>query len=953
MSAKFLSTKSQSIMRWLISILFIVAMILPAYAEDDTFFETHIRPVLVEQCQRCHGADKQRGGLRLDSRTLLLEGGDVGPAIVPGDPTQSLLMEALHYKDVDLQMPPKGKLDDVTIEHFATWIANGAPWPNEKSIVKNTDSFDLAERKASHWAWKSVQMPTIPSVEGTVSDPIDAFILAQLSAKNLSPAPHATDAIWLRRVHFALTGLPPTQAEQDTFLQDQQTRSQVVDALLASPRFGERWGRHWLDLVRYAESRGHEFDYEIPQAYQYRDYVIRAFNDDLPYNQFVREQLAGDVVEHPRINPQTGVNESIIGTGFWHLGEEVHSPVDIRQDEADRFDNRIDVLSKTFLGLTVACARCHDHKFDAISTKDYYAFYALLEGSGYRQVRIDGQVQNQHVAELLAKTRPRIGTFGQTDSAMSMTTENCEAVAFPDQMIPDDVSFGLGPRIAGSVTALSMSDNALTAEPYNAAVFDSFWRKLSTPPNTMKEMGKLGQPQRYGFTIRTPSFTLTKKNVYSLVRGAGLGYAAVRNHTMVHGPLHYKLLVSVDDSASYRWVQHDLAEYPGERLHVEWSANPQSNFAIALVVQADEPPPLPAPFVGPAYAEEAWLKSARQTEAELKPDVVWESRLAPALFDGPAVDGHVYVRGNPHMLGDEVPHRSLEALAGTNSIEQSQGSGRRELAWQLTDPQRNPLITRVAVNRVWHHLFGQGIVASTDNFGVLGTTPTHPELLDYLATEFVREGWSLKRLIRTIVLSDTFAMSSTPQPDALATDPTNANLHTFRLHRLEGEAIRDAILQVSGQLDTTLGGPSVPLYLSPFMVGRGRPESGPLNGSGRRSIYLSTRRNFLNPFMLAFDTPIPFSTVGQRQISNVPAQSLILMNDPFVHEQAAAWAQRIMSQPLPTDERIRGMFRDAFARDASDSELSVCREAVTNNTLDEWTALAHTLFNVKEFIFIE
>ena len=933
-------------MRWIFPLLLILGMLLPSHADDAAFFETNIRPVLVSKCGNCHGAEKQRGGLRLDSRALVLEGGDLGPAIVPGQPAKSLLMQALHYQDVDLQMPPKGKLDDATIKHFATWINNGAKWPNDKTIRKATSKFNLTERRKSHWAWQPVQATAIPATSRNVADPIDAFILSKLEAKNLTPAAAATDTVWLRRVSFALTGLPPSQTDLDTFLQGKRTREQVVDRLLTSATFGERWGRHWLDLVRYADTRGHEFDYPIPNAYQYRDYVVRALNDDLPYNQFVREHLAGDVLEQPRFNPQTGVHESILGTGFWHLGEEVHSPVDIRQDQADRFDNKIDVMSKAFLGLTVACARCHDHKFDAISTDDYYALYALLEGSSYRQARIDGQVANRRVAEQLDAVRSRIGCFGTTDSALSVTIENAEVVALPDQMIPDDVTFGLGPRKAGSVSAL-------TVEPYTAAVFDSFWRDLKVAPGTMTDFGALGKRQRAGFTIRTPSFLLNKKYVYSLVRGAGLGYAAVRNHKLIHGPLHSQLVVKTGDSAVYRWIQHDVSEYPGERLHLEWTADPTTNFAVAMIVQADEVPALPKPFAGPIDAKPNGMESIQQIEEELKSKVVWKSRLAPALFDGQAVEGNVYVRGNPHLLGDGVPARSLEAFAGTESIALTHGSGRREFAWQLTDAQRNPLLARVAVNRVWHHLLGRGIVATTDNFGVLGAKPTHPELLDYLAGVFVNDGWSLKRLIRRIVLTDTYAMSSTPQAEALEIDPNNELLHSFRVHRLEGEAIRDAILSVSGELDSTMGGPSVPVHLTPFMQGRGRPESGPLDGNGRRSLYLATQRNFLTPFLLAFDTPIPFSTVGQRQISNVPAQSLILMNDPFVHQQATAWATRVMHQSASTEQRVCGMFRDAFAREATDSELSVCREAVATNTLEEWTALAHTLFNLKEFIFIE
>jgi Protein of unknown function (DUF1553) len=339
------------------------------------------------------------------------------------------------------------------------------------------------------------------------------------------------------------------------------------------------------------------------------------------------------------------------------------------------------------------------------------------------------------------------------------------------------------------------------------------------------------------------------------------------------------------------------------------------------------------------------------------------SRLAPAVWEGNGVDERVFIRGSPKGLGERVPRRFLEALDGREAITAGPGSGRLELAQTLTDPQRNPFVARVLVNRVWHHLFGRGIVASVDNFGVLGERPTHPELLDYLADRFVRDGWSLKHLVRELVLSSTYRMATQGDPDAAAIDPQNLLLHRMRLRRLEGEAIRDAILAVSGRLDATQFGPPVPVHLTPFLEGRGRPTTtGPLDGEGRRSIYLAVRRNFLNPFLLAFDTPIPSSTVGRRQVSNVPAQALILMNDPFVHDQAQVWAKKALAEEKIPRERVRAMYLAAFGRPPTDGEAAACLEfvaaqAVRNRTTAEdlkpWTDLAHTLFNTKEFIYLD
>ncbi|HET6573161.1 MAG TPA: DUF1549 domain-containing protein, partial [Fimbriiglobus sp.] len=397
-----------------------VALAAEPTPEQAEFFETKVRPVLAEHCYKCHSAETKKqpkGGLRVDGRALLLHGGDGGPAVVPGDPGKSRLIEAVRYANPDLQMPPKAKLPAATIADLERWIKDGAPWPGTAAATPVvTSAFDLQRRKAEHWAWQPVRPQSPPKVTDASwpRDPVDRFILAKLEAKGLRPAPPAGKLIWLRRVTFALTGLPPTPGEIVAFQTDNSTEAfaKVVDRLLASPAYGERWGRHWLDLVRYAETRGHENDFDIPNAHQYRDYVVRALNADVPYNRLVQEHIAGDVLK-PRLDPETGANESVIGTGFWHLGEEVHSPVDIRQDQADRLDNRIDVLSKAFLGLTVACARCHDHKFDAIGTRDYYALYGLLEGSGYRQVRIDGWERNREVAAKLAELRERVLREGE------------------------------------------------------------------------------------------------------------------------------------------------------------------------------------------------------------------------------------------------------------------------------------------------------------------------------------------------------------------------------------------------------------------------------------------------------------------------------------------------------------------------------------------------------------
>ena len=398
--------------------------------EQLEFFEKQVRPVLVQHCYECHSATakKVKGALLLDSRAGMMEGGDNGAAIVPGEPEKSRLIEAIRYTNVDLKMPKKSKLPDAVVADLTAWVKMGAPWPEEKHTKKVAAAiFDLHKRKKEHWSWQPIRAPELPAVQDAawpLSD-VDRFLLAKLEAKAIKPAGPAEPRTLMRRLYLDIIGLPPARDEVDEFVKAWDTAGakrgevieKVVDRLLASPQFGERWGRHWLDLTRYAESRGHEFDYTIPNAYHYRDYVIRALNADVPYNQFVQEHLAGDLLKNPRLHlpspsgrgagGEGGFNESILGTGFWHLGEEVHSPVDIRADEADRFDNRIDVMTKTFLALTVSCARCHDHKFDAISTKDYYALFGILESSNYRLARFDTITHNRQIAEELAAWREK------------------------------------------------------------------------------------------------------------------------------------------------------------------------------------------------------------------------------------------------------------------------------------------------------------------------------------------------------------------------------------------------------------------------------------------------------------------------------------------------------------------------------------------------------------------
>jgi Protein of unknown function (DUF1553)/Protein of unknown function (DUF1549)/Planctomycete cytochrome C len=951
-----------------ISILAAVLLFaLPGAARADEpvnteFFEKKVRPILAANCLTCHGKEKQKGELRLDTKAGFMKGGETGPLIVPGDPAKSRLLKAINYADISLQMPKKGKMSDADIATLTAWVKGGAPWPDDNTAGTVTEKFDPHVRAKVQWSFQPIRRPAVPVVanqQSQIANPIDAFLLKKLNDNGLSFAPPADKPTLLRRVYFDLTGLPPTPEEIAAFLKDDSPTAyeKVVEKLLASPAYGERWGRHWLDLVRYAETHGHEFDFEIVDAWRYRDYVIRAFNADVPFDQFLTEHIAGDLLANPR-RAKDGTNESLLATAFWWLGEAKHSPVDSRAEHADRIDNQIDVFGKSVLGLTLACARCHDHKFDPIATKDYYALFSVLASSRYNRAEIDDPAP----------------TVKLLDEMKSLREQLAKHMANPD-------------REVGSSPQSEWRSRSTAFEKFDAG-WRSRWDASGLAfrpeagdgfPNSGREARKLSG------ALRSPTFTIEKPFLAIRVAGRdGKARVVLNGLQLIMAPIYGGLAQGIGHGEELRWMVFDLRMWTGQRAYLELLDDGPGYVAISEAWFADNPPPgepamkvsLPEFLTTDKPEVKKLVDRIRELEAKI-PD----AHFAPTIRDGTGIDEHVFVRGDHKIPGVEAPRAFLEvfdkpAFTGT-------GSGRLQLAKAITDPT-NPLVSRVIVNRLWEHHFGEGIVRSPDNFGKQGELPTHPELLDWLASELVERKWSLKQMHRLMVLSTAYRQSSNsefgmrneeskttlfgfPIPhsefrDPHLVDPQNKLLHKQNVHRLEAEAIRDSMLVVSGRIDRTMEGPGILPYLTEYQVGRGKPPSGPLDGNGRRSVYLAVRRNFLNPMFTAFDYPTPFTCIGRRTVSNVPAQALVMLNNPFVLQQAELWAKRTLAVPnQTTEQRVNAMYESAFGRSPTKRELSAATEFLTEQAKEygkpnhprAWADLAHVLFNAKEFIFVE
>ena len=849
------------------------------------------------------------------------------------------------------------------------------------------------QERLKHWAWQPLSTAQPPEAASTVEvHPVDGFLSARLRAVGLRPSPPAPASVQLRRLWFDLAGLPPTIEAIERFGDDPSDSdyAREVDHLLASPRFGERWARHWLDLMRYSETLGHEFDYELPNAWRYRDYVIRALNLDLPYDQFVREHIAGDLLAAPR-RDERGNNESVQATASWWFVEQTHAPIDARQHQADRIDNQIDVFGKAFLGMTVACARCHDHKFDAIPTRDYYGLFGVIQGSRYVQAPLKEVApqspEYQRVLSLqrrLAGLWPPAAVAEPEDAAAKGDGKGVPGPSLRGVGGDDGVSFR-----AEDVVIADANDPDSTWFVHNDAFGDKPWTDsfcanpeaekptLNSLPGAFWVSATAGN-QREG-TIATRTFELTHRYVHIRVAGDHSriklivdGFHIVRDP--IYGTLHRNI-----DNQEPHWQTIDIQMWQGSKAHLQAIdqrapdlGDPRHDRGhypkhswLALQSICNSPHAAPPPTADHPAAVAADTASEHKEWDAVRAQLVEAihalpvSPTIPAMADGSGIDSHIYLRGDHRLSGGVAPRGFLTAIEIPEQVMPSNSSGRRELADAVLDPG-NPLPPRVLVNRLWHHLFGRGLVKSVDNFGALGDKPTHPELLDWLARDFATHGWSLKHSIRRIVTSAAYRQGSKRRPAADTKDADNKLLHRQNVRPLEAETVRDSLLAVSGSLNLEMYGPSIEQPKEAITTARGSPKRhGPRDGHGRRSVYLAIRRNFMPEMLLAFDCPTPFATVGKRNTSNVPAQSLALANSALVHDLCQLAAKRCMKHSDNAAQRLQLAYRLAFGRLPRTEELEHLLAFVEpprggwlgSAELTTWTDALHALINTTEFRF--
>jgi mono/diheme cytochrome c family protein len=856
-------------------------------AGTDEFFESKVRPVLAQNCYACH-TDTRSGGLRLDSAEAIQKGGKSGPPIVPGKPDESLLIQAIRQTHERLKMPPGRKLKEEEIAAITDWVKSGAVWPAGAPKAPASPPYVITAQQRAFWSFQPVHKPAVPEVKDKafVRSPIDAFVLSKLEAKGLKPARPADKRVLIRRATLDLTGLPPAPEEVDAFLKDQSADAfaKVVDRLLASPRYGERWGRYWLDVARYSDDKLNSTAEEpYPNAFRYRDWVIQAFNRDMPYDLFVKSQIAGDLLKSDDpLAYQPGL-------GFYALSPEMQ-------------DERVDATTRGFLGLTVACAQCHDHKFDPIPQKDYYSLQGVWSSTELTQVPLapkdvvekwDGQ------KKAIDKLQERLKSFTdeQTDQLGGILAGQTARFLLASRKLAPDTDLDRE-TLERMTQYLSSSQKEhpflkrwfeLAAKNAPQAEFEAAAREFQAKVEEVNEEKHLvDEKNKIKLGLNPSRNAMSQADLFSL--------------SIEHYNLWRDLFAaSQKDAGGARRTPDGVFYYGSGKidrfLSGEWKRR---------------------------------LESLKSELAELKKALPPQYPFLQTIKDRPnPSDVRLAIRGDVNNRGDLVPRHMPSILCESDPKPFTKGSGRLELAEGIADPQ-NPLTARVIVNRIWQHHFGRGIVETASNFGANGSRPTHPELLDYLASRLVENKWSIKAVHREIMLSAVYGLSAEEIAANQAVDPDNRMLWRANWQRMDAETLRDALLFVSGNLDLQEGG--APAALD--------------EKNKRRTVYGFVSRRKLDPMLALFDFPNPNSTSEARVVTNVPLQRLFLMNSTFVEEQAAGLANRLSGEDA---QRVRQAYRILYGRAPSDEELKLGQAFAQKSG---WKEYARVLLNSNEFEWV-
>ncbi len=858
-------------------------------ADERERFETEVRPLLAAQCASCHGASAM-GGLRLDRPEAVTKGGKSGPAIIPGDPDKSLLIQAITHRHERLRMPPTGQLAPEQIAVLTDWVKRGAYWPPDgKAASPQSAEYAITPEQRAFWAFQPVREPAPPAVANPrwAKTAIDRFVLARLDKEGLHPVARASKRALIRRATIDLTGLPPTPDEVDAFLKDTSPEAfaKVVDRLLASPRYGERWGRYWLDVARYADDHFNSTQEEpYPNSFRYRNWVIRAFNEDMPYDQFVKAQIAGDLM------PSSDPLKYTPGLGFYALSPEMQ-------------DDRVEATTKAFLGLTVACAQCHDHKFDPIPAKDFYSLQGVFAGTKLDELPL----APKETVEAWKRRKERV------DKQRELVTRfyNNQRDQLAEVLASQTARFMLASRKLASSDGLDKETlerwTAYLAESRKDHPFLKPWFDLAARNGSTEDFQKIAAEfQERVLAVDDEKKKVDEKNKITL--GVNPDRSKVADAS----------LASLDRDKYVLW--RDLFE-KSSRDSAGFFKSPDGVYYYG---KGKVERFLEGAFKSYLEAQKAELE---RLEKDLPPQYPFLQIVADK--DKPA-DIHVQIRGDRNSPGEIAPRRFLAILSHGERKPFTHGSGRLDLAEAIIDA-KNPLTARVMVNRVWQQHFGRGIVSSASNFGQMGERPTHPELLDYLSARFVANGWSIKKLHREIMLSETYGLSAATDIANASKDPENRYLWRANRRRLDIEALRDSILFTAGTLDT-----------APAEKALVFDEK-----NTRRTVYGFVSRRKLDGMLGLFDFPNPNNTAETRNTTNVPLQRLFFMNSPFIDRQAQALAERFRGGD---EMRIRQMYRAVYGRDPDTDELRLGLEFTKQNP---WRNYAQALLASNEFLFVE